>query len=267
MATILAILCTNLSIPYFNQLTGKSIAFNVWSDPLLLGALLTMTLIIGIISGFYPAFVLSSFRASRVLKSSQITTKGVNFRKVLVVLQFSISIVLIICAGTAFRQLELLRNNETGFQQEHILMIPVSRSPIAQHYEAYKNEVLRNANVLSLTAVEEVIGAKHQVGNYLFEGSEESKPFPRLFIRHDFIETMNIELLAGRNYSEDFITDDSLGLLVNEELVRQQGWPSNEAAIGKKFRNGVNGRQIIGVVKDFNFVSKHHPIRPLVFGS
>lgn len=264
VSVIVAVILTTVSLPYFNQLAGKSMLFNLWSDPLLLAGLVSMVLFIGILSGFYPAFILSSFRPAKVLKPGQIATKGVNFRKALVVLQFSISIILIISAGTALRQLQLLRNNDTGFQQEHVLMIPVSRSPIARHFKAYKNEVLRDANIVSLTAVEEIIGAKHQVGNYRFEGNDESKPFPRLFVRHDFIETMGIELMAGRNYSEDFLTDDSLALLVNEQLVKQQGWPSNEAAIGKKFRNGVNGRQIIGVVKDFNFVSKHHPIRPLV---
>ena len=119
---------------------------------------------------------------------------------------------------------------------------------------------------MSVTAVEEIIGAKHQVGNYQFEGNEDSKPFPRLFVRHDFVKTFGIEMATGRDYSEDYLTDDSLAILVNEQLVKQQGWPSNEAAVGKKFswNSRTNDRKIVGVVKDFNFVSKHHPIRPLV---
>ncbi|MDN5213486.1 ABC transporter permease [Fulvivirgaceae bacterium BMA12] len=261
-----ALILLKVSLPFFNQLTEKSIAFNLLWNPLFVAGLVLLTFLIGIISGFYPAFVLSSFKAVKVLKSAQIGSNGVNFRKVLVVLQFSISIILIISAGTALKQLQLLRSNDTGFDQEHVLMIPVSRSPIAQHYEAYKNEVVRDASILSVTAVEEIIGAKHQVGNYQFEGNEESKPFPRLFIRHDFAKTFGVELVAGRDYSEDYPTDDTLALLVNEQLVKQQGWPSNEAAVGKKFRwfGDENGRKIVGVVKDFNFVSKHHPIRPLV---
>lgn len=259
-----SILLISISLPYFNELTEKSISFNIWNDPLTISGFLLLIFFVAIIAGFYPAFVLSSFQPVKVLKAQRIMAKGVNFRKALVVFQFSISIILIISAGTALRQLHLLRNDDTGFQREQVLMIPVSRTPIAKHFKVIKDEVLRDANILNVTAVEEIIGAKHQVGNYLFEGNNESRPFPRLNIRHDFIKTMNIELVAGRDYSEDFITDDSLALLVNEQLVKQQGWPSNKAALGKIFNNGTNGRKIIGVVKDFNFVSKHHPVRPLV---
>ena len=134
VAVSFALILLKLSLPYFNQLTEKSIGFNLLWDPLFIAGLILLTLVIGIISGFYPAFVLSSFKAVKVLKSSQIASKGVNFRKVLVVLQFSISIILIISAGTALKQLQLLRNNDTGFNQEHVLMIPVSPLPYRQAF-------------------------------------------------------------------------------------------------------------------------------------
>jgi putative ABC transport system permease protein len=111
--------------------------------------------------------------------------------------------------------------------------------------------------------MEEVLGAKHQVGDYLFEGLTDSHPYPRLVVRHDFTKTFEIPIVAGRDFSEDVITDDSLALVVNETFVRQMGWKSNEDAIGKKFGHDSNHR-IIGVVKDFNFTSRHQPIRPLV---
>ena len=124
---------------------------------------------------------------------------------------------------------------------------------------------LQSPHITSMTAVEEIIGAKHQVGNYQFEGMERSKPFPRFFVLPDYTETMNIEMVAGRDYSRDFITDDSLGLVVNESLVQAMGWGTPEEAINKRFyhRGELRGK-VIGVVKDYNFVSKHHPIGPLV---
>jgi putative ABC transport system permease protein len=156
-----------------------------------------------------------------------------------------------------------LQNSDTGFARENVVMIPVSRTPIAKNYLSLRNEFLRNPNALNVTAVEEIVGAKHQVGNFLIEGMEISKPLPRLTIRHDFIKAFDIPLVAGRDYSEDIHTDDSLALLVNETFVRQMGWKSNEEAIGKKFDTRSN-RMIVGVVKDFNFASRHQPIHPLV---
>jgi putative ABC transport system permease protein len=185
------------------------------------------------------------------------------FRKSLVVVQFALSIILLIGTGVAIDQLNMLRTSDPGFQRENVVMIPVSRLPIAKNYMTLRNEFLRHENILGVTAVEDIVGAKHQVGNYLIEGVELSKPFPRLNIRHDFIKTFGIPLVAGRDYSEDVITDDSLALLVNETFVRQMGWKSNEEAIGKRFSDRPN-RMIVGVVKDFHFTSRHQPIRPLV---
>jgi putative ABC transport system permease protein len=142
-------------------------------------------------------------------------------------------------------------------------MVPVMLTPVAEKYEALRTEFRRNANVISVTAMEEILGSKHQVGNFIFEGMPESKPFPRMNVRHDFLKTFDIPIVAGRDYSEDVGTDDTLSLLVNETLVKQMGWGSNEAAVGKKFGTRPN-RTIIGVVKDFNFASRHQSIRPLV---
>jgi putative ABC transport system permease protein len=189
--------------------------------------------------------------------------RGATFRKVLVVVQFSLSIILLIGTGVAIDQLSMLQDSDTGFTKENVIMIPVSRSPIAKSFEPLRTEFLRNKNIIEVTALEEVLGSKHQVGNYLIEGLEESKPFPRLNIRHHFAKTFNIEVVAGRDYSEDINTDDSLALVVNESFVRQMGWKSNEEAIGKRFGIKPN-RKIVGVVKDFNFTSRHQPIRPLV---
>lgn len=263
LAVVSAIVMAVTALPLFNAFADKNIPVNVLLEPFYLTLLITLPLAVGIIAGIYPAFVLSSFLPITALKANASREKGALFRKALVVLQFTLSIILLIGTGVAIDQLNMLRKSDTGFTRENVIMIPVSRSPIAKNYEALRTEFLRNPNTLSVTALEEVLGAKHQVGNYLIEGMEESKPFPRLNIRHDFIKTFGIPLVAGRDYSEAIHTDDTLALVVNETFVKQMGWPSNEAAIGKKFGARPN-RAIVGVVKDFNFTSRHQPIRPLV---
>ena len=258
-----AVLIVIVALPAFNMLSEKQIGIRELTDPFYLVILTVLPMVIGFIAGVYPAFVLSSFKPITALKSNYSPDRGVSFRKALVVVQFSLSIILLIGTGVAIDQLNMLRNSDPGFDKENVVMIPVSRSPIAETFESLKTEFLRNPNVQQVTAVEEIIGSKHQVGNYFFEGLEKSQPYPRINVRHDFIKTFDIPLVAGRDYSEDVVTDDTLALLVNEQLVKQMGWPSNEAAIGKSFSRFPN-RKIVGVVKDFNFTSKHQPIRPLV---
>lgn len=263
LSFMIAIVFVSIALPFFNSFAEKQLSLQILLEPVYLAIIIVLPLAVGILSGVYPAFVLSSFKPITALKSNTSLERGVSFRKALVVVQFSLSIMLLIGTGVAIDQLNMLQTSNPGFNKENVVMIPVSRSPIAPAYETLRTEFLRNPDVTQVTALEEVLGAKHQVGNYRMEGFAESKPFPRLNIRHHFAETFNLEIVAGRDYSEDIITDDSLALLVNEELVKQMGWPSNEEAIGKTFNDRPN-RKITGVVKDFNFTSKHQPIRPLV---
>lgn len=263
LSVLIAVVLVILILPVFNAFAEKNIPFSTFTQPTYLLLLILLPLCVGVLSGIYPAFVLSSFRPITALKNTASSEQGSFFRKALVVVQFSLSIILLIGTGVALDQLNMLQNSDTGFKKENVIMIPVSRSPIAKNYESLRTEFMRNPNVIEVTALEEVLGAKHQVGNYHFEGLEESQPFPRMNVRHHFLKTFNIPVVAGRDYSEDIITDDSLAVLVNESLVKQMGWSSNEEAIGKKFSTRPN-RKIIGVVKDFNFTSRHQPIRPLV---
>jgi putative ABC transport system permease protein len=263
ISVAVALVMVALALPFFNEFAEKNIRIFVLIQPFYIWVLLILPLAVGVISGIYPAFVLSSFKPITALKSNTRQEQGVLFRKSLVVLQFTLSIILLIGTGVAIDQLQMLQNHDTGFVRENVILVPVARSPIAKNYLSLRNEFLRNPNVLSVTAMEEVVGSKHQVGNFSIEGMEGSRPFPRLNVRHDFIKTFGISLVAGRDYSEDIRTDDSLALLVNETFVRQMGVQSNEAAIGKKVGNHPDQR-IVGVVKDFNFTSRHQPVRPLV---
>ncbi len=264
LAVALAIAMVVITLPQFNLLTEKSISFEILFSPIYLALFSALILGLGILAGFYPAFVLSAFKTVQVLKNKVGRSRGFNFRKVLVTLQFAVSMMLIIGTVMAYLQLQHLQNEDLGFNQEHVLMIPVIRTPMGHHYENFKDESLNDASVISMTAVEEIVGAKHQVANYQFGEMERSKPYPRFNIRHDFVKTFDIPMAAGRTYDETMATDDSIALVVNEELVRSVGWESAEAAIGQDYQFGRVRGKIIGVVQDYNFVSKHHPIRPFV---
>lgn len=263
LSAILAIAIVLIVLPFFNVFAEKNIAVATLLDPFFLAVLILLPLVVGLFSGLYPAFILSSFQPITALKSgSGGAEKGAVFRKVLVVVQFSLSIILLVGTGVSMDQLMMLRKNDTGFHQENVIMIQALRTPVAQTFETIKAEFKQNKNVLGVTAIEDVLGAKHQVGNYSFEEMEKSRPIPRLNVRHDFLKTFDIPLVSGRDYAEEIYTDDSLALLVNEQLVKQMGW-TNETAVGKSF-NGRANKRIVGVVKDFNFASRHQPIKPLV---
>jgi putative ABC transport system permease protein len=262
LAVIFSVLLVYLSLPWFNIFADKQINLNL-TDPILFLGLGLAGIGVGVISGIYPALVLTSFNPITALKAKYSQNSGFSFRQVLVVAQFAISIILIIGTGVAIRQLDFLQNDEVGFQRDHIVMVPVIRTPMARQFTTFVDQGLTFKDIRSVTALEEVLGAKYQTANYQFEGMERESLYSRLNVRHDFLKTFNIPLLAGRDYSRDVPTDDSLALVVNETLVRGLGW-TPEQAIGRRFHFGRFQGQIIGVAKDFNFSSKHAPIGPLV---
>ncbi len=265
LAVLISIVIIGLALPAFNNLVDKSVTmWDVLSLEYVLGAIL-LALIVGFMAGIYPAFVLSSFKPVVVLKGGTGKIKGANFRRILVTLQFAISIFLIASTIVAFQQLNKLINQDEGFDKEHVLMLPVIRTPMGEHIDTFRDRALQSSAVTSVTGIEEILGAKHQTGNFRFEGMEQSKPFPRIVVLHDFVKTMNIELLAGRDYAPEFVTDDTLALVINEAMVRTLGWGDPQNAVGKRFyrRSELKGK-VVGVVKDFNFVSKHSEIDPLV---
>ena len=261
LAVIISVGFVYISLFWFNNFAGKNLVLNL-SNPLLIFELVGIALTVGILAGIYPAIVLTSFNPIKALKAKKNQNRGFSFRKALVVAQFSISIVLIIGTGVAIQQLNFLQNDEVGFTKDHIVMVPVIGTPMAQKYQSYIDEALKFNDIRSITAVEEILGAKYQGGNYQFEGMNASSLFSRLNVRHDFLKTFEIPLLAGRDYSRDIHTDDSLALVVNETLVKSLGWTPEEA-LTKYVTIGRFRARIIGVTQDFNFSSKHEPITPI----
>jgi putative ABC transport system permease protein len=263
VAILLSVGVAMMGLTFFNALAEKSIGYNILLHPVILFTLFAIFIVVGIGSGLYPALVLSSFVPIKVLKDSTVKGgRGAILRKTLVVVQFSLSIIMIISTVIAINQLNFLRKSDTGFDQNQVLYISALRTPITTTYPTFKKEMEERPDVLSVTGVYDVVGSKHQGDNFRFEGMDKSKLFSVMWVNHDFFKTFGLDIVAGRPFKENITTDDSLALIVNEALVKQFGWTAEEA-IGKPFEDQRFKGEIIGVVEDYNFVSKHREIEPL----
>ena len=187
-------------------------------------------------------------------------------RKVLVTLQFTVSIVLIVCTFSAYRQLNYLRNTALGFNKENILMLPVQRLPVVARFDDFKAQLLNQPGVMSVTSVDYIPGKDHNSHEFHIEGfpSDKWQFYPALVVREDFVKTFGIEIVAGRDYQTGSKSDPADAILINESMVKHLGWKSNQEALGKKFSSLRGQERVVGVFKDINAKSLHHPRSPLV---
>jgi putative ABC transport system permease protein len=269
MALVLAVLLVHLFLPSFNRLIVKELSFNLIQNGNILLALLGIGVFVGIISGSYPAFFLSSFTPVRVLRGSHgFGRKSVSLRTCLVIFQFSISIFLIASVGIVNRQLRYMHDKKLGFDKEQVLVLP-SDPAITGQLEAFKERLLRHANIVSVSASKQVPSdrlldfAPAQVLGGDREGPVEFM-LAQLRVDHDYIPTFGIEMAAGRNFSKSISTDITQAFILNETAVRSIGWSSPQQAIDQEFNYGILRGRIIGVVKDFHFESFHQQIAPIL---
>lgn len=263
LAGMIAIALVFLALPAFSTLTGEVID----PPPLLVPQMLALALVVGLLSGSYPAFFLSSFQPVAVLKANAPGTgRGQALRKVLVVTQFIIALVLII--GTVFvqRQHEHLRGVYLGFEKENVLLLPV-RSPMAPVTKAIYAKLRDIPGVSSVSWSNDIIGRKHNTHEFNWGNMEQGQwtYLPALYASFDFHETVGLELAAGRWFSRDHPGDDTLGVVINETFARQLGHYDPVTALGERMDTPHGNERIIGVVKDFNFDPLLKPVTPFVF--
>jgi putative ABC transport system permease protein len=267
IAAFLSILIVEIVLPAFNTFSGKALTTDLLSDWRFLASLIAITVTVGIFSGIYPAFFLSGFEPVRVMRGSlEKSGRRSAFRKILVVVQFAISIFLIIGTLICFQQLDFLRNSQLGFNKDHVVMLPSYGTPINRWYERFRERILQDPHVMYVTATEDVLGAKFQTGSFIPEGALESnmQQIPLLEVLWDFTETFDMKMVAGRSFSRKFPTDKTQGIIINESSAQRFGW-SPEEAVGKRLRQQ-NGLMltVIGVVRDFNYTSLALPITPFM---
>ncbi len=268
IAAVLACGLVIFALPYLEILSGKVLDPTWLLEPYYLTIIISGVIGVGLLAGSYPAWILSNFRPVQVLKGSfKTSAKGVMLRKVLVVFQFSISIILLAGTTVVYYQLDHLRNHDLGFDNEQMLVIDFGwDNKVQKQREMFKEEMLKHPDVSAVTVSRAVPGDFFPGGGTGIEGPDGEMVYhsPGMYeIDEDFIPTMNMEIVAGRNYSRDFPLDSANALIINEASAKMFGYPNPEDIIGKKFDQW--GRQgiVVGVVKNFNYVSLHRDVEPL----
>lgn len=261
-ACLIALFVLVLLLPAFNQLTGKQIILPVTSGVFWV-KVLGLVLITGIVSGSYPALLLSSFNPIRILKGTlKVSTQSTFFRKGLVVFQFVLSIFLIIGTIIIAKQVKYIQTKNLGFDRENVISVPLDGELITK-YEVLKENALKSVGIKSVTRMADMlIELNNSTGGVEWDGKDPSvKPmFTQTSVGYDFIKTMNIKLVAGRDFSKDYPTD-SVGYLVNETALTKINYKD---PVGQNLTFWNKKGKIIGVMKDFHFTSLHTPIHPLV---
>jgi len=269
VALVIALLLVGLSLNTFNAVSGKSFTLEALFQTRFILSFICVGLLAGFVSGIYPAFYLSSFKPVAVLKGEAVSGKGNGrLRQVLVVFQFTMSILIAIVAVFMFMQLKFLQAKELGFNKENLICIPMAEGMKPKYY-SLKNELLKEPLVQGVTAARSnPVRIGSNSGGATWEGKDPEKHvlIGTNAVDYDYLKTMNMELVSGRDFSREFVSDlakDTVGnFMLNEEAVKATGITD---PVGKTFGfMGLNGR-IIGVLKNFHFKAADQPIEPIAF--
>lgn len=266
ISLIISIVLLAALLPKFNLLAGKSFDLHVVFSPVVLMSLLAVILLVGIIGGSYPAFFLSRFSPVTVLKG-EITqgSAGSLFRKILVVIQFTISVIMIICTLVVFRQLNYLKTMDQGFDQENVVGLQLN-GQMANKYPVLKLALRENPNIKYVGGTNTAVGEGS--GKVLFNVETDqgmsSRGINFAVVDYDFIEALGIKIVEGREFQEDMPSDTLTGVVVNETFVKRMGWTE---AIGKKVELGDENTiraRVIGVMKDYHQTGMYNEIESLL---
>jgi putative ABC transport system permease protein len=266
LALVLSVLIAEILRPFFNDLSRKEFLFTDFFQLGLLYLLIGLMLFVGFAAGSYPALLLSSFKPVTILRGfSSEGTRSAVLRKALVIFQFAVSVFLIICTFVIYRQIGFMKDYPLGFEKKQKLVIPV-REEISNNYETIKNEFLYHPSVLRATVSSSTPGRGVHMHDFrMVEGDKtERHSFQHLYVDLDFLQTYEIEIIAGRPFQREMRTDVSEAFIVNESVVRVFGLDSPQKALGKTIDCGDVPKKIVGVINDFHFYGLQGPTEPLV---
>jgi putative ABC transport system permease protein len=253
-------------LPSFNLLSGKELTFqSLLAGPFLIGTF-ALILIVGLIAGSYPAFYLTSFNAVEVLKGKvRAGAKSKGIRSFLVVFQFWISIVLIICTGVVFQQLRYMQDKNLGLDKHNVLILR-NMSRLDKNREAFKDALLQNSSIEAASYSNNIFPGVSSNSVFRADGTAEDKILGSYWADHDHQKVMKFELAMGRYYSKDF-PSDSTACIINEATAKEFGWsdPLNKRIISFQ-GNSPDTLTVIGVAKDFNYETLKSQVRPLIIG-
>jgi putative ABC transport system permease protein len=266
---LVALIITEIILPHFNLFVGKELDV-VYTSGWVLPSLLALGLVLGITAGSYPALYLSSFSPARVLKGESWTAGGgiTTIRRTLVVLQFIITIALIIGTAVVYRQLEFTRNTDLGFQRDLLVKIPLVEN-MTENVDAIKAELVRHSSIASVTASWGTPGGFLAGDGVRLPGRESQWPLRVVSTDYDFITSYGMRMAAGRDFSRRHPSDEHEAFIINEAAAQEQGW-TPEDALGKELdwdmwaEEGVKRGRIIGVVENFHYGPLRDGIEPVM---
>ena len=257
----------DILLPFFNELSERSLVFSFHQYPEMIGLLAAVILFAGLLSGIYPAIVLSGFKPIDVLKN-KIRFSGSNlFTKSLITFQFVISIGLIISIITIVKQLKFMRSKDLGFDKENVVMIPARDLDTKKTYPLFRQALLSESGILGITGSAIGLGeGEGQMGRrYIF--NDTKKTIIEYPVDAEFLNVLGFHLLAGRNFNAEISSDTISSVIVNEAFVQKVLGVTPEIAVGTEFKNaeGNGNKIIIGVVRNFNFENLTLSVRPQLF--
>jgi putative ABC transport system permease protein len=272
IAFVFALLFVQLLIPVFENVSGKNFSYSIPQYSLLLGGFFLVSIVTGLLAGSYPAFYLSSFQPIAVFKGLFSNSFAVvSLRKGLVVFQFIISVILIMASVIISNQMRFLRSTDLGFTKDQQVVIPLRSENAKKSYTALKNALTADGNIQSVGASAYYPGIFNpEDANFYREGQtiNDAKRTRTNRVDYTYLQTLNIKPVAGRFFGEQF-ADSGTSIILNEQAVKEIGFASPQAAIGKKIFTQRQGQlfdlNVIGVVKDFHFEDLHMPVTPFGF--
>ncbi|OGU34340.1 MAG: hypothetical protein A2068_00940, partial [Ignavibacteria bacterium GWB2_35_6b] len=258
----------NLFLPGLNDLALKNLSFSFITNGIFWALLFLLVILVGLLGGIYPALFLSSFKPVNTLSGKINKIGGGAFlRKLLVVSQFAVSGILIIGTIITYKQLNHLKNVNLGFDKEEVIILPIDRSEIARSYDRFRDRILQNKNIKSVSVANMIMGTETNSSRYVVPGNETEIPLNTYWVLTDFGKTLGMSFLAGRDLNSTFAdtATGNGGVIVNESFVKFMGWENPENAIGEKVKARADGEiEIKGVVKDFYFASLKESIAPMI---
>jgi len=262
----LAFLLGEFSVRAVNRVFSGNLSLAPLFEPLNLAVIVAATVVLGILAGLYPAFYLTRFKPAGVLRGDIRSGRAKSrFRRNLVVIQFGVTIVIMIGMFTVSRQLRYIQTRSLGFDKANLVLLEVRSSAGARSYESFRNELLRDPRVVAVSSAVDAPGdVIYSNGAVLRQGSNEVINMTYYTTGYDYVETYGMEMAAGRAFSRDFDVDKTVNVMLNESAATRVGWTPAEA-VGKRLVLGTKQEAlVVGVVKNFNFKSLHTEVEPMI---
>jgi putative ABC transport system permease protein len=266
MSCALSIVLLLMLMPYYNQLLGYDLTVS-WNSPPIWLFLLGVIVVVGFLAGSYPAIFMSAFSPIQALKGKlKLGKAGSIFRQSLVVFQFAISVLLIIGTIVIVNQMRYIKSKSLGYDKEQTLVIKIDNNDIYDHRRTFKDELQNSGNVSSVSLMSGEPGGFYDMHAFDAEGQQAIFKSRTEFADFEYVKTLGLKIIAGRDFSPQFATDTTNAVLINRTAAKELGFSPNQA-IGKWIKNRGRDdkrRTVVGVVEDFNFLSLKENMDALV---